>query len=568
MRYLTKLCVALTTLLATSCIDNDIPYPDVLLNIAGVEGTGFSVSGIDVSQRVVTITLDETTDIRNVRIDKVAFDVEIHNTTIDRETLIDGIEASRELTGTFDLRSPLYVTLSLYQDYEWAIVAEQHIDRRFAVAGQMGATVFDIENRTATAYMPKNADLTDITVNSLRLEPEVEVEGVNTTSYSPSVEELSGDFTTVRFVDVTCHGRTERWLLYVLHTDKSVQLTQADAWSRVIWLYAEGIEGVQKGFRYRKQGEEAWNEVPNINVEGGSFSARLQVEEQTTYELKAYCGDEETDVETRTTEGIQQLPNSGMEDWSHPKSPWLPYFSDESGEAINAYWGTGNNASTTLGEKYNVTTPYGPIYGEDDGALRPGTPGKTAAQLQSRYVAVKLAAGNIFVGKLAGVRGGTHGVVNFGRPFTLRPTALKVWVKYNCGTITDIGSVPIGTSLKQGDPDNGSIYIALGTWTKEKYGYAKDNELMGTDESPVSIDTREVSTFFNSKSEDVIAYGERIFTENVPEWTQITIPLDYNATDKVPTHLILVCSASRWGDYFTGSRQSAMWVDDFELVYE
>ena len=31
---------------------------------------------------------------------------------------------------------------------------------------------------------------------------------------------------------------------------------------------------------------------------------------------------------------------------------------------------------------------------------------------------------------------------------------------------------------------------------------------------------------------------------------------------------MIVCSASRWGDYFTGSTKSEMWVDDFELIYD
>ncbi len=36
----------------------------------------------------------------------------------------------------------------------------------------------------------------------------------------------------------------------------------------------------------------------------------------------------------------------------------------------------------------------------------------------------------------------------------------------------------------------------------------------------------------------------------------------------MPTHLIVVCSASRWGDYFTGSTDSCLLVDDLELIYE
>ena len=174
------------------------------------------------------------------------------------------------------------------------------------------------------------------------------------------------------------------------------------------------------------------------------------------------------------------------------------------------------------------------------------------------------------------MRGGTNGIVNFRRPFTLRPTALRVWVKYSPGIINLMESnMPAGENIQKGDPDTGSIYIALGTWTKEKYGMGKDGagddknngRPFGTDACPVSIDTRDVKTFFNPQGEDVIGYGIRVLREAVTEWTQITIPIDYRSTDKKPTHLMVVCSASRWGDYFIGSDQSVMWVDDVELVY-
>ena len=49
---------------------------------------------------------------------------------------------------------------------------------------------------------------------------------------------------------------------------------------------------------------------------------------------------------------------------------------------------------------------------------------------------------------------------------------------------------------------------------------------------------------------------------------QITIPIDYRGvTDRRPTHIIVVCSASRLGDYFTGSTQSTLWVDGMQLEY-
>ena len=56
--------------------------------------------------------------------------------------------------------------------------------------------------------------------------------------------------------------------------------------------------------------------------------------------------------------------------------------------------------------------------------------------------------------------------------------------------------------------------------------------------------------------------------ENIDEWTEFTIPIEYTSTDRVPTHILIVCSSSRWGDYFTGCDKSELWVDDFELIYD
>ncbi len=537
-------------MLLSGCIENDIPLPVKELQITALEGEGFTVTSIDVAARNVNIRLEPTTDIRNVLISA------IHAT--------EGASLSVQ-AGTHDMRTPLYVTLSLYQDYMWTITAVQDIPRSFRVEGQIGEAAFDVRNRIATANVAMSTDLTSLDVYELN----IEAEGI--TTYDPTLEELSGEnFTSVRFVNVTCHGRTERWTLRVNRIEQNVTLRAADAWTRVIWLYGDGVAGKSMGFRYRKSGSEEWTTLSSengdeVSVSGGSFSARAKVEPLTTYEIQAFCGDEVSPVEIRTTEEERQLPNSSFEQWSQPAAPWLPYASAADGSAIDPFWGTGNNGATVLGEKYNITVPVTD--------LPPGVGGTYAAQLESRYVVVKLAAGNIFVGEFCGIRSLSHGIVNFGRPFTLRPTAMRLWVKYTRGQITkanEIAGLPAGESLAVGDYDTGSIYIALGTWTKEEYGYGKDREeLFGTDDCPVSIDTRDVKTFFNPEGKDVIGYGGVLLNESITEWKQITIPIDYRGvTDRKPTHVIVACSASRLGDYFTGSRESRMWVDDIELLYD
>ena len=79
MKYLRILFSAAALLLAASCIENDLPYPTIELSIRSIEGEGFTVTGISLVNRTVTLTLDEKTDIRKVTIDKAEFDVATSN---------------------------------------------------------------------------------------------------------------------------------------------------------------------------------------------------------------------------------------------------------------------------------------------------------------------------------------------------------------------------------------------------------------------------------------------------------------------------------------------------------
>lgn len=535
------LCILL--LAAAACIENDLPYPVVELEITQVEGEGFTAS-IDRLNRRVVLELDERTDISRVRITNVALTPEAR--------------PSQELVGTFDLRQPLAVTLSLYQDYLWTITAVQEIERSFTVEGQIGPTDFDLENRIARAYVGLSTDLRHVVVKSLKLGPR------DITTIDPPMEELTS-FDPVRFVTVRYHDFAERWMLYVIPTEETVRLTRADAWSRVVWLYGSGTSGERMGFRYRRQGDTEWTEVPDVRITDGTFTACLRTEPETTYELKAYCGEEESAVKEATTEAVRQLPNSDFEQWCTLKELVYPF---AAADAENGrFWGTGNPGASVA----NATLTEG------SADIRPGSTGRLSARLESKFANVvgigKFAAGNLFVGNYVR-NAGTNGILTFGRPFVLRPTALRGWMKYTCGDIDRIGKVPAGTSIQTGDKDNGVIYIALGTWTPEEYGKCSPQESdpvrrqCGTADSPYCVDTRDESTFFDPRGKDVVAYGELILSESVSEWTEFVIELDYVRTDLVPTHLFVVCSASRYGDYFTGSTKSIMYLDDFELLYD
>ena len=46
--------------------------------------------------------------------------------------------------------------------------------------------------------------------------------------------------------------------------------------------------------------------------------------------------------------------------------------------------------------------------------------------------------------------------------------------------------------------------------------------MLGTNEVPIIIDTRDPNTFFDPNGPDVIAYGELALTNSVEEWTEFT----------------------------------------------
>ncbi len=527
------LCIVVAASLS-SCIKNDIPYPVVDLSITDIQGVGFTMRNVDYSTRTVTLELDETTNIESVEITNVSY-------TPDAEL-------SMPLIGSFDMRYPIEVTLSLYQEYKWSIVAEQNIERTFVVQGQIGQAEINADNLTAKAYVSESTNLEEITILELKLGPE----GI--TTMSPSIDEITY-FETYRTVVVSYYSTVQTWRLYVEQTDVLVSLTQCDLWATKVDIAAAGDSSTECGFYYRTEGSEQWIMASDedITKSEGSFATTIyNLEPNTTYQFKAFSAENESEIITGTTEQAVALTNGGFEEWSKPSTPWLPYL-----DTSTRYWDTGNTGSAIAG--INLTTPC-----QDD--LRPGTDGIYSAELSSKKVLVKFAAGNIFVGKFVKVSG-TNGIIGFGQPFEQRPTALRGWVKYNCGTIDMVGTVPPGETIVSGETsDMGIIYAALGTWTPEEFGWSY-GEMLGDEQTPIIVDTRDSSTFFNPYSDAVISYGELILSESQEEWLEFTIPLTYRSTTTTPTHIVIVASSSRYGDYFTGSTSSTMWLDDFELVY-
>ena len=237
-----------------------------------------------------------------------------------------------------------------------------------------------------------------------------------------------------------------------------------------------------------------------------------------------------------TTGEAATIPNMGFEDWHQDGKVICPWK-----EGDNRWWDTGNWGSAgMLGEKYNITTPVEDIYS--------GSTGVFAAKLNSRSIAGILAAGNLFIGEFK-ERDNTNGILGFGREFSARPTKLKGHFKY---TVATIDNADDAHKDLMGKPDTCIVWIALGDWNE-----------------PVEIRTNpKNSKYFDKNDPNIIAYGEMNCGETVSAYKDFEIELDYRSTSRVPKYLLIVCSASKYGDYFTGGAGSTMWVDDFSFEYD
>lgn len=73
---------------------------------------------------------------------------------------------------------------------------------------------------------------------------------------------------------------------------------------------------------------------------------------------------------------------------------------------------------------------------------------------------------------------------------------------------------------------------------------------------------------FNKNADYIIAYGELVFSGKMDSYQAFEIKLDYKDTSRVPSYLQITCSASKYGDYFTGGNGSVLYVDQFSFDYD
>lgn len=349
----------------------------------------------------------------------------------------------------------------------------------------------------------------------------------------------------------------------VLPDQPTLAVSSANAWAK--FAYLEGtmngnnvveVDPTKVAFEYREKKTEAtdedWKKVPATNEKSTYKATITGLTPETTYESRLVYGEENTftsDVKDFTTEATTELYNGNFDQWYQASGVWYAVAEDDYNGG-NAFWDSGNKGASMMSK--NPTSPEETVV---------HTSGGKSAKLQSQYVGIggplgAFAAGNLYTGHFVKTINMSGAEIQFGSAFTGRPTALHGFFQYTAGKVNYYGdSTPDDALVKNGGTDMCAIYIALSDAN-----------------APYTVNTSEGNFIDFANDPHIIAYGELPTTDCVttPEnkWEEFTIDLVYRDLNRKPKYIIVVASASKYGDYFTGSTGSLMYLDDFSLLYD
>lgn len=318
--------------------------------------------------------------------------------------------------------------------------------------------------------------------------------------------------------------------------------------------FASDFDASKVGFEYRAteatRATTDWtSENVTVTYKDGTATAKVtNLNPSTSYEgrfVYTYDDDDQPTYskiigfETQSDEPQEQIYNASFESWY--KGSNKAFYANEEGKS---YWDSSNPGSSSF--NVNVTN-------QETSFVHSGS---SSAKLGSKYVVVKFAAASLFTGNFVKLIGTSGAELEWGVRFTSRPSALKGYWSYNAPAINRAGkNLPAGTPAK-GDPDEAQIFCALLT-AQLKVANASNS------------DGYEISMDIDWQNDPrVIAYGE--LTKNTSsngQWEEFNIPLIYHDANAIPTHMLIVCSSSKYGDYFHGADSSVLYLDDFTFEY-
>lgn len=324
----------------------------------------------------------------------------------------------------------------------------------------------------------------------------------------------------------------------------------ANAWSTFAMLSAsvtaktQSFDNAGLTMEWRVAGATDWNVIPydalTIDAQDNVTTTLKGLTPNTSYEYRLRYINGDADVVCEpvafTTEQQIALYNGGFENW------WMDGKVAYANEQGVSFWDTSNKGAASFGGS-NTTETTNAAYVHS---------GSKAARLESKYIVIKFAAASLYTGNFIELVGTKGARLNWGVPFASRPTALKGYMQYEPASVNRTSSSAPAGAPASGEPDQCGMYCALLS-------------------EALLVDNTDMSTFPDWENDSrVIAYGSLPLDQNVHSkgaWKEVNIPLVYNNINKKPTHLLVVFSASKYGDYFHGGEGSVLYVDDFSLEY-
>lgn len=545
------ICYTFCILAIASCaIENDIPYPIVdgsILDITvegqcAAEGSSSSQATIDKNSYTVKLYVDDTVDLHNLRITKLTvsndatllIDSTVCNNYAKFPTVgfdsLDDIPISSDTR--VDFSNTVKMTLRTYQDYDWKITVEQIVKRSVVMENQIGNAIIDAINHNVIVYVSKDQRLDQIKVTTFDLG------GEHGTVYPDPTAETYYDFSQPRtfYVSQGWEETSLIWTVYVYQTEESAS-GEVSVFTRATSATLSGSvqSGKEPVIEYKKTTDSDWTTQPSSSIEisGTNYTTLLQqLTPGTEYECRVSVDGTTVGSQNFSTAPATPLTDGSFDNWNQDGKLWNPWPT-----GATSFWDTGNKGAVTISDSNSIPT--------DETCNGSGL----AASLESKYLVLKFAAGNIFTGSYVKTVG-TNGVLSFGRPFTSFPSKLRINYKYTSATIDKVGEDAL--SYLKGRPDSCHIYIALTDW-----------------DEPREIRTRPSERqLFDKTDSKIIAYAELVQGSSTSTYQQKDLVLDYRYTNRTPKYIVVVATASKYGDYFTGGVGSKLWLDNFELIYE
>ena len=483
----------------------------------------------------VTIVVDEATN--------------DHDHTFDIP-LTPGRKGPQIAGNDFDLSSPVEISTGETTACNVSIVSETAIDRVDVAHSSATLTAMGVPE----TFSPTHIDAEGAAaLHALGIEWEL--------AATQAAEETAPTSIVLRFGGLLSKLPADRYAFTITVQDtegqtaegkleinvvQSVEVTMldVDAWAKFAtvkakWTTADKPAGI--GFEYKRADAAEWITVPEtaLTIDGTEYTARIALDSASNYVVRAVTARSQSSQKAFATERADRVPNMNFDDWTAigSKNTWYAAkdLTSTDIDNNNYWWDSGNKGANTL-------SSVNPTSKETEVVVK-----GNAAKLATKAVFGVMAAGNIYTGQFGKTIGTKGAEIYFGRPYTCRPLKLTGYYNYSSGVI-DKAKAPYASF--EGKQDSCHIYVALCDWT-----------------GPFTVNTVD-GKLMDFSDPGIIGFGELKTDRSTGGYEKFTIDIEYRDTVRKPTYIVLVASASKYGDYFTGSTSSVLYLDEMDFIFD